>query len=40
MQTDLELLAEHGCHGGVQRFYRHHSAAIGLPMRFSVFLPK
>lgn len=40
MHTDLELLSEHGCHGGVQRFYRHHSAAIGLPMRFSVFLPR
>jgi len=35
----LELLSEHGCHGGVQRFYRHDSATIGLPMRFSVFLP-
>ncbi len=35
----LELLSEHGCHGGVQRFYRHASTAIGLPMRFSVFLP-
>ncbi|WP_317205844.1 S-formylglutathione hydrolase [Janthinobacterium sp.] len=35
----LELLSEHACHGGVQRFYRHESRAIGLPMRFSVFLP-
>ncbi|TDF66846.1 S-formylglutathione hydrolase [Cupriavidus sp. L7L] len=35
----LELISQHGCHGGVQRFYRHDSAAIGLPMRFSVFLP-
>ena len=35
----LELLSEHGCFGGVQRFYRHASATIGLPMRFSVFLP-
>ncbi len=35
----LELLSEHGCHGGVQRFYRHASATIGLPMRFSVYLP-
>ena len=35
----LELLSEHGCHGGVQRFYRHASAAIGLPMKFSVYLP-
>ncbi len=35
----LELLAEHGCFGGVQRFYRHSSAEVGLPMRFGIFLP-
>jgi len=35
----VELLSEHGCHGGVQRFYRHDSATIGLPMKFSVYLP-
>lgn len=35
----LELISEHACFGGVQRFYSHHSEAIGLPMRFSVFLP-
>ncbi|BDT59773.1 S-formylglutathione hydrolase [Massilia varians] len=35
----LELLSEHACFGGVQRFYRVDSAAIGLPMRFSVYLP-
>jgi S-formylglutathione hydrolase len=35
----LELLSEHMCFGGTQRFYRHDSAAIGLPMRFSVYLP-
>ncbi len=35
-----ELISEHPCFGGVQRFYRHHSFAIGLPMRFSVFLPR
>lgn len=35
----LELVSEHGCFGGVQRFYRHASATIGLPMRFSVYLP-
>ncbi|CDG82409.1 S-formylglutathione hydrolase [Janthinobacterium agaricidamnosum] len=35
----LELLSEHACFGGVQRFYRHDARAIGLPMRFSVFLP-
>ena len=34
-----ELISEHACFGGVQRFYRHDSTAIGLPMRFSVFLP-
>jgi S-formylglutathione hydrolase len=35
----LELVSEHACFGGVQRFYKHDSRAIGLPMRFSVFLP-
>lgn len=35
----LELLSEHACFGGVQRFYRHVSTVIGLPMRFSVYLP-
>lgn len=36
----LELLNEHRCFGGRQRFYRHASAVIGLPMKFSVFLPE
>ncbi|MES2902018.1 MAG: S-formylglutathione hydrolase [Pseudomonadota bacterium] len=35
----LELISEHSCFGGTQRFYRHQSTAIGLPMRFSVFIP-
>jgi S-formylglutathione hydrolase len=35
----LELLSEHACFGGVQRFYRHASRATGLPMRFSAFIP-
>ncbi|RZF27759.1 S-formylglutathione hydrolase [Paraburkholderia sp. UYCP14C] len=35
----LELLSSHACHGGEQRFYRHESRTIGLPMRFSVYLP-
>ena len=39
MATTLELLSEHGCFGGVQRFYQHDSREIGLPMKFSVFLP-
>lgn len=37
--STLELLSEHACFGGVQRFYRHTSSVIGLPMRFGVFLP-
>ncbi|APA86737.1 S-formylglutathione hydrolase [Paraburkholderia sprentiae WSM5005] len=35
----LELLSSHACHGGEQRFYRHESRTIGLPMRFSIYLP-
>lgn len=35
----LELISEHACFGGMQCFYRHDSAAVGLPMRFSVFVP-
>jgi S-formylglutathione hydrolase len=35
----LELLSSHASHGGEQRFYRHASQTIGLPMRFSVYLP-
>ena len=33
------LLSEHACFGGVQRFYQYDSNAIGLPMRFSIYLP-
>ncbi|HEY5799115.1 MAG TPA: S-formylglutathione hydrolase [Burkholderiaceae bacterium] len=35
----MELLSEHRCFGGIQRFYKHEAQAIGLPMRFSVYLP-
>ncbi|RXZ43597.1 S-formylglutathione hydrolase [Crenobacter cavernae] len=35
----MEILSQHGCFGGRQGFYRHESSAIGLPMRFSVYLP-
>jgi S-formylglutathione hydrolase len=35
----MELVAAHGCFGGVQKFYRHDSRLVGLPMRFSIFLP-
>jgi S-formylglutathione hydrolase len=34
-----QIISEHACFGGTQRFFRHDSMQIGLPMRFSVFLP-
>jgi len=34
-----ELLSEHSCFGGLQRFYKHDSQVIGVSMKFSVFLP-
>ena len=34
-----QILSEHACFGGVQRFYQHQSEVIGLPMRFAVYLP-
>jgi S-formylglutathione hydrolase len=37
--TGWELLAEHASFGGVQRFHRHASQEIGLPMRFALYLP-
>ncbi|WMY10984.1 S-formylglutathione hydrolase [Paraburkholderia phenoliruptrix] len=36
----LELLESHASFGGTQRIYRHESKTVGLPMRFSVFLPE
>ena len=39
MSDTLELLSSHACFGGEQRYYRHASREIGLPMRFSVYLP-
>jgi S-formylglutathione hydrolase len=35
----LELVEGHVSYGGVQRTYRHASSVIGLPMRFSAYLP-
>ena len=35
----IQILSEHACFGGVQRFCQHVSAEIGLPMKFSVYLP-
>ena len=39
MTETARLLSEHRCFGGVQRFYEFDSKIIGLPARFSVFLP-
>lgn len=39
MTTQPDLLSEHICFGGRQLFYEHQSREIGLPVRFSVFLP-
>lgn len=35
----MQLLSSHRCFAGSQRFYQHESTEIGLPMRFSVYLP-
>src|SRR5688500_14531737 len=35
----VKTLEEHRCFGGVQGFYEHASDAVGLPMRFGVFVP-
>ena len=35
----LELLEEHRCFGGRQLRYQHFAPNIGLPMRFSIYLP-
>ena len=35
----IQMMSEHACFGGVQRFFQHESREIGLPMRFAVYLP-
>lgn len=35
----VQLLSEHASFGGLQRFYQHTSSVVGLPMKFSVYLP-
>jgi S-formylglutathione hydrolase len=35
----LKVVSEHAAFGGVQRFHEHDSSEIGLPMRFSIYLP-
>ncbi|HSV61639.1 MAG TPA: S-formylglutathione hydrolase [Variovorax sp.] len=40
MTLAIQILSEHRCFGGVTGFYEQPSREIGLPMRFSVFLPR
>jgi S-formylglutathione hydrolase len=35
----MEQLSAQACFGGTQAFWRHDSAAIGLPMRFATYRP-
>jgi S-formylglutathione hydrolase len=37
--STIQLLSEHACFGGVQRFYKHDSRETRGPMKFSVYLP-
>ncbi len=35
----IETISEHASFGGTQGFYQHPSSVIGLPMKFSVYVP-
>lgn len=37
--SNLQIISEHACFGGMQGFYAHQSEACGTEMRFSVFRP-
>lgn len=37
--SSIQLVSEHPCFGGVQRFYKHESHETHGPMKFSVYLP-
>jgi S-formylglutathione hydrolase len=37
--SSIQLVSEHACFGGVQRFYKHDSREIHGTMKFSVYLP-
>ena len=37
--STIQLLSEHACFGGMQRFYKHDSRETRGPMKFSVYLP-
>jgi S-formylglutathione hydrolase len=35
----IQMVSEHACYGGKQRFYKHDSRETRGPMKFSVYLP-
>jgi len=37
--SSIQLVSEHACFGGLQRFYKHDSRETRGPMKFSVYLP-
>jgi S-formylglutathione hydrolase len=37
--TAIQLVSEHSCFGGIQRFYKHESRETHGPMKFSAYLP-
>jgi S-formylglutathione hydrolase len=37
--STIDQVSEHGCYGGVQRFYKHASRETRGTMKFSVYLP-
>lgn len=39
MSPAIQTISEHRCFGGTQSYHEHDAREIGLPMRFSVFLP-
>lgn len=40
MPDGLQQLEAHACFGGIQGTYQHHAQTLGVPMRFSAFVPK
>ena len=39
MKNPAQIISEQACFGGLQYLYQHDSTTVGLPMKFSVFLP-
>lgn len=39
MDTNLQRIESHACHGGVQQVWQHDSATLGCSLRFGIYLP-